>query len=153
MVWKWNFLFVWIFPWIKKCHSCKYWRDLQFKDENHFVFILICIVEVDKLVMMQVIHDINFFTNQSFLHCMWNGDEFGSKNISCFNLAASVNHSKSSCSNFFQDIIIVVHALLGFDINRLRNVLSINIEDELVVVFDLAFLTSDLFTSVRINWN
>ena len=35
--------------------------NLQFKDENHFVLVFVCVVEVDELVMVQVIHDVNLF--------------------------------------------------------------------------------------------
>ena len=34
---------------------------LQFKDEDHLIFIFISVVEVDQLVMVQVIHDVNLF--------------------------------------------------------------------------------------------
>ena len=35
--------------------------NLQFKDENHFVLVFVCVVEVDELVMVQVVHDVNLF--------------------------------------------------------------------------------------------
>ena len=127
--------------------------DLQFKDENHFIFILISIMKVDEFIMMQMVHDINFFSNQSFFHCVWNRDEFGCENISGFDFAASVNHSESSSSDFFKDVVIVIYALLGFYVDRLRNVLSIDIKDKLIVVLDFAFLTSDLFTGIWVDWN
>ena len=34
---------------------------LQFKDEDHLIFIFISVVEVDQFVMVQVIHDVNLF--------------------------------------------------------------------------------------------
>ena len=34
---------------------------LQFKDEDHLIFIFICVVKVDQLVVMQVVHDVNLF--------------------------------------------------------------------------------------------
>ena len=135
----------------KKSFMQKYRNDLQFKDENHFIFVLVSIMKIDKFIMMQMVHDINLLSDQSLLHSMWNGDEFGGKYVSCLDLATSVDNSESSCSNFFKDVIIVVHALLSFDINRLRNVLGIDIKYELIVIFDFAFLTSNLLASIRIN--
>ena len=47
---------------------------------------------------------------------------------------------------------MVIDALLGLDVHRLRNILGIDVENELVIVLDLALLASDLLASVRINW-
>ena len=148
-----KFLFVWRFPWMKKCHSCKYWGDLQFKDENHFVFILICIMQIDQLVMMKMVHNINFFPNQGLLHGMRNRDKFCSKNVPSFNFPTSVDNSKSSSANLFQNIIVVIYTLLCLYVHRLRNVFRIYIKHKLIIILDLAFLATNFLSGIRIDWN
>ena len=123
----------------------------QFKYEDHFVFIFISIMQVDQLVMVEMVHDINFFPNQGLFHGMRNRDKFGSKNVPCFNFSTSVDNSKRSGSNFLQYIIIVVHTLLCLYVHRLRNVFCINIEDKLIIILDLAFLTPNFLSSVRVD--
>ena len=125
--------------------------NLQFKDENHFVFILVCIMQVNQLVMVKMVHYINLFPDQSFFHGMRNRNKLGSKHVSGFDLSASMDDSKSSGSNFFQDVVIIVYTLLCFDIHRLRNVFCVNIEDKLIIIFDFAFLTSNFLSSVRVD--
>ena len=51
---------------------------LQFEDEDHLVLILKGIVEVDKLAVMEVVHDVNLLADKSLLHCMTNWDELSS---------------------------------------------------------------------------
>ena len=63
-----------------------------------------------------------------------------------------MDNSKGTSSNLLQDVIMVIDALLGLDVHRLRNILGIDVENELVIVLDLALLASDLLASVRINW-
>ena len=46
---------------------------------------------------------------------------------------------------------MIVDAVLGLDLHRLGNVLGVDVKHELVVVSDLALLTSDLLASLRIN--
>ena len=46
---------------IKRGRKMKVRGNLQFKDENHFVLVFVCVVEVDELVMVQVVHDVNLF--------------------------------------------------------------------------------------------
>jgi len=48
---------------------------------------------------MEVIHDVDFFANKGFLHGMWNWDELCSKNMTCFDLSASMDNPKGSCAN------------------------------------------------------
>ena len=98
-----------------------------------------------------MVHYINLFPDQSFFHGMRNRNKLGSKHVSGFDLSASVDDSKSSGSNFFQDVVIIVYTLLCFDIHRLRNVFCVNIEDKLIIIFDFAFLTSNFLSSVRVD--
>ena len=108
-------------------------------------------MKVDQLAMMQMVHDVNFLPDQGLLHGMSNGDELGSKHMLSLQLSASVHNSKGTSSDFFQDLIVIIDTVLTLDLNWLRNVLGIDIEYELIVIFDFAFLTANLLTSIRIN--
>lgn len=46
---------------------------------------------------------------------------------------------------------MVINALLSFDVNRLWHIFCIDVEDELVVVLDLTFLTSNFLSSGWVN--
>ena len=63
-----------------------------------------------------------------------------------------MDNSKGTSSNLLQDVIVIIDTLLSLDVHRLRNILGIDVENELVIVLDLALLASDLLASVRINW-
>ena len=65
--------------------------------------------------------------------------------------STSVDNAECSGSDLLQDLVVIVHAVLGLDLHRLGDVLGVDVEDELVVVSDLAFLATDLLTGVRIN--
>ena len=124
---------------------------LQFKDEDHFILIFKGVVKVDQFAVMEMVHDVDLFPDQSLLHGVSNWDELGSEDMLCFQFSASVDNSESSGSDLFQDLVVIVHAVLGLDLHRLGDVLGVDVEDELVVVSDLAFLATDLLAGVRIN--
>ena len=129
-----------------------YIEYLQFKDEDHFILIFKGVVEVDKFAVMEMVHDVNLFPDQGLLHGVSNWNELGSKDMLCFQFSTSVDNSESSGSDFFQDLVVIVHAVLGLDLHRLGDVLGVDVEDELIVVSDLALLATDLLASIRINW-
>ena len=108
-------------------------------------------MEVDKLAMMEMIHNVNFFPDQCFFHGMTNGDELGSKHMLCLQLTASVDNTKCSSSDLLQDLIVVIHAVLGLDLHRLGYVLCIDVEHKLVVIPDFTFLSANLLASFRVN--
>ena len=62
------------------------------------------------------------------------------------------HHAKGSSANLFENVIVIVHAVLCLDLNGLRDVLGVDVKHELVVVPDLALLTTDFLASFRINW-
>ena len=128
-----------------------YIEYLQFKYEDHFILIFKGVVEVDKLAVVEMVHDVDLFPDQSLLHGVSDGDELGSKDMLSFQFSASVDDSEGSGSNLLQDLVVIVDAVLGLDLHRLRDVLGVDIKHELVVVSDLALLTTDLLTSLRIN--
>ena len=64
---------------------------LQFKDEHHFVFVLVGIVQVDQFVVMQVVHDVDLLPDQSLLHGVTNGDELGSIHVLGLQLSAPMH--------------------------------------------------------------
>jgi len=70
-------------------------------------------VQVDQFVVMQVIHDVNLFADQSLLHGMRDGDELGCVDVTSLDLSATVDHAKGASSNFLQDVIGVIHTLQG----------------------------------------
>ena len=123
----------------------------QFKYEDHFILIFICIMQIDQLVMMKMVHNINFFPNQGLLHGMRNGDKFGSKNVPSFDFPTSVNNSKSSSANLFQNIIVVIYTLLCLYVHRLRNVFRIYIKHKLIIILHLAFLAANFLSGIWID--
>ena len=66
-------------------------RYLQFKDEHHFVLILKGVVEVDKLAVVEVVHDVNLLADQSLLHGVPDGDELGGVHMLSLQLSAAVD--------------------------------------------------------------
>ena len=124
---------------------------LQFKDENHLVLILEGVMEVDELAVMEMVHDVDLFPDQSLLHGVSNWDELGSEDMLSLQFSTSVDHTECSGSDLFQDLVVIVHAVLGLDLHRLGDVLGVDVEHELVVVSDLALLATDLLAGVRIN--
>ena len=128
-----------------------YIEYLQFKYEDHFILIFKGVVEVDKLAVVEMVHDVDLFPDQSLLHGVSDGDELGSKDMLSFQFSASVDDSEGSGSNLLQDLVVIVDAVLGLDLHGLGDVLGVDIKHELVVVSDLALLTTDLLTSLRIN--
>ena len=128
-----------------------YIEYLQFKDEDHFILIFKGVVEVDQFAVMEMVHDVDLFPDQSLLHGVSNWNELSSEDMLCFQFSTSVDNSESSGSDLFQDLVVIVHAVLGLDLHRLGDVLGVDVEDELVIVSDLALLATDLLASVRIN--
>ena len=124
---------------------------LQFKDENHLVLILEGVMEVDELAVMEMVHDVDLFPDQSLLHGVTNWNEFCSVNVLSLQFSATMDNSEGSSSNFFKDVIMIIDTVLGFDFHRSWNVFGIDVEDKLVIVPDLTFLASDLLASFRIN--
>ena len=128
-----------------------YIEYLQFKYEDHFILIFKGVVEVDKLAVVEMVHDVDLFPDQSLLHGVSDGNELCSKDMLSFQFSASVDDSEGSGSNLLQDLVVIVDAVLGLDLHRLGNVLGVDVKHELVVVSALALLTSDLLASLRIN--
>ena len=128
-----------------------YIEYLQFKDEDHFILIFKGVVKVDQLAMMEVVHDVDLFPDQSLLHGVSNWNELSSEYMLSLQFSTSVDNSECSSSDLFQDLVVVVDAVLGLDLHRLGDVLGVDVEHELVVVSDLALLATDLLAGVRIN--
>ena len=63
----------------------------------------------------------------------------------------STHHSKGSSANLLEDVVVVVHAVLGLDLYGLRDVLGIDVEHKLVVIPDFTFLSANLLASFRVN--
>ena len=61
------------------------------------------------------------------------------------------HHAKGSSANFLKNVVVIVYAVLCFDLDRLRDVLGVDVEHKLVVVPDLALLATDFLASFRIN--
>ena len=129
-----------------------YIEYLQFKDEDHFILIFKCVVEVDQFAVMEMVHDVDLFPDQSLLHGVPNWNELGSEDMLSLQFSTSVDHTECSGSDLFQDLVVIVDAVLGLDLHRLGDVLCVDVEDKLVVVSDLALLATDLLASIRINW-
>ena len=61
------------------------------------------------------------------------------------------HHAKGSSANFLKNVVVIVYAVLCLDLDRLRDVLGVDVEHKLVVVPDLALLATDFLASFRIN--
>ena len=60
-------------------------------------------------------------------------------------------HAKGSSANLLKDVVVIVNAVLSLDLDGLRDVLGVYVEHKLVIVPDLALLTTDFLASFRIN--
>jgi len=101
---------------------------------------------------MEMVHYVNFFPDQCLFHCMTNWNELGSKYMLGLQFATSMNNSKCSSSNLFQNVIVIIHTVLCLDLHRLRNIFGINVKYKLVIISNFTLLSSDLLACVRINF-
>merc|ERR1719158_1155775 len=124
----------------------------EFKNKNHLVFIFKGVVEINQLAVVEMVHDVNLLSDQSLLHGVTDGNKLGSVDMLSFQLTASMNHAKRSSTNLLEDVVVVINTVLGLDFHRLWDVLGVDVEDKLVIVPDLALLTTDLLSSLGINF-
>ena len=80
------------------------------------------------------------------LHGVGDRDELGREHVARLDLAAAVDDAERARADLLQDVVVVVDAVLRLDVDRLRDVLGVNVEHELVVVLHLALLTADLLS-------
>jgi len=109
-------------------------------------------MEVDKLAVMEMIHNVNFFPDQCFFHGMTNGDELGSKYMLSLQFSTPMDYAKGSSTNLLEYVIVVIHTVLCLDFHWLRNIFGIDIKDKLVIISNFTFLSSDFLASVRVNF-
>ena len=83
---------------------------------------------------------------------MRDGDELGGEDVPRLDLAAAVDDAEGACADLLEDVVVVVDAVGRLDVHRLRDVLGVDVEHELVVVLDLALLTPDLLAGVGVDW-
>ena len=60
--------------------------NLQFENENHFIFVFKSIVQVDQLVVMQVVHDVDLLPDEGLLHGMGDRNELGRVDVAGLDL-------------------------------------------------------------------
>ena len=108
-------------------------------------------MQVDELAMMKVVHNVNFLPYQCLFHGMTNWNELGSEYMLGLQFATSMDNSKGPGTDLFQDVVMIIDTVFGLDLNRLRDILSINIKDKLVIVSDFTLLSSNLLACIRIN--
>ena len=108
-------------------------------------------MEIDQLAVMEMVHNVNLLPDQGLLHGVTNGDELGGKYVLGLELTASVDHTECSSADLLQDLVVIIHAVLGLDLHGLGDVLGVDVEHKLVVVPDLALLATDFLASFRIN--
>ena len=82
---------------------------------------------------------------------MCDGDELGGEHVARLDLAAAVDDAERARADLLEDVVVVVDAVLRLDVHRLRDVLGVDVEHELVVVLDLALLPPDLLAGVGID--
>ena len=76
-------------------------EDLQFKYEDHFILILEGVVEVDQLAVVEMVHDVDLFSDQSLLHRVPDRNKLGSKYMLSLQFATSVYDSEGSSADLF----------------------------------------------------
>ena len=108
-------------------------------------------MKVDQFAVMEMVHDVDLFPDQSLLHGVSNWNELSSEDMLSLQFSTSVDNPECSGSDLFQDLVVIVHTVLGLDLHRLGDVLGVDVEHELVVVPHLALLATDLLAGVRIN--
>ena len=110
-------------------------------------------MEIDKLAVMEMIHNVNFFPDQCFFHGMTNGNELGSKYMLSLQFSTPMDNTKGSSANLLEYVVVVIYTVLCLNFHWLRNIFGIDIKDKLVIISDFTFLSSDLLSCVWVNWN
>ena len=77
-------------------------------------------MEVDELAVVEVVHDVNLLANERLLHGVADGDELGGVDVAGLDLAAAVDHAERARADLLQDVVVVVHAVLGLDVHGLE---------------------------------
>ena len=108
-------------------------------------------MEVDQFAVVEMVHDVDLFSDQSLLHGVSNWNELSSEDMLSLQFSTSVDNTECSGADLFQDLVVIVDTVLGLDLHRLGDVLSVDVEHELVVVAHLALLATDLLAGVRVN--
>ena len=85
-------------------------------------------------------------------HGVRDGYELGGEDVPRLDLAAAVDDAERACADLLEDVVVVVDAVGRLDVHRLRDVLGVDVEHELVVVLDLALLAADLLAGVGVDW-
>ena len=85
-------------------------------------------------------------------HGMCDWDELGREDVAGLDLPAAVDDAEGAGADLLEDVVVVVDAVGRLDVHRLRDVLGVDVEHELVVVLDLALLAADLLAGVGVDW-
>lgn len=93
-------------------------------------------MQVNQFGMVQLIHDVDFFAYQLLLHHVRHRDKLGGEDVASGALATTVHHTERPGTDLLQDVIFVVNGRM-LDLNRLRHVLTVHIEHELIIVVRL----------------
>ena len=70
--------------------------DLLFENHDHFVFVVVRIVQVEQLGMTQIVHDVDFVPHQMLICWIGCVDELGNDGSACGLLHRSVNNTEGS---------------------------------------------------------
>ena len=70
--------------------------DLLFENHDHFVFVVVRIVQVEQLGMTQIVHDVDFVPHQMFICWIGCVDELGNEGSARGLLHRPVNHTEGS---------------------------------------------------------
>ena len=81
-------------------------------------------------------------------HSVCDGDELGCEDVAGLDLPAAVDDAEGAGADLLEDVVVVVDGVLRLDVHRLRDVLGVDVEDELVVVLHLALLAADLLAGL-----
>ena len=75
------------------------WENSQFQDEDHLVLVLEGVMEVDKLGVVQVVHDVNLILHGVLVQRVRGVDELGHKHTARGLLYAAVDNAKCTAEN------------------------------------------------------
>ena len=107
------------------------------------------LLPIPNRVMLSIMHC--NVKETRLLHGVSDGNELGGEHVARLDLAAAVDDAERARADLLEDVVVVVDAVLRLDVHRLRDVLGVDVEHELVIVLDLALLPPDLLAGVGID--
>ncbi len=86
----------------------------QFFDQTHFIATIECFMKMKQLIVIKLIHYIDFVHYNFFAHSRSNTYHFCSKNLSCLPFNCPIHCTVCTVSKLFAQIILNSHQLVSF---------------------------------------